>query len=64
VDALEEILPPDFISHTKPLPEEEEGREGVIWAAAQVAGAISNACVLVEDQVTQGDKVVNNKLKR
>jgi serine phosphatase RsbU (regulator of sigma subunit)/predicted ester cyclase len=58
VDALEEILPPDFVSHTKLLPEEEPGREGVIWAAAQVAGAISNASVVVEDQVAQGDKVV------
>src|SRR5215213_10488415 len=58
VDALEAMLPPDFISHTKLLPEEEQGRQGVIWAAAQVANAISNASVLVEDQVAQGDKVV------
>ncbi|HEY6712735.1 MAG TPA: SpoIIE family protein phosphatase [Rubrobacter sp.] len=58
LEALDEILPPDFISHTKLLPEEEPGREGVIWAAAQVAGAISNASVLVEDQVAANDKVV------
>src|SRR5829696_8458283 len=58
VDALEEMLPADFVSHTKLLPEEVQGREGVIWAAAQVAGAISNASVVVEDQVAQGDKVV------
>jgi serine phosphatase RsbU (regulator of sigma subunit)/ketosteroid isomerase-like protein len=58
VDALEAMLPPDFISHTKLLPEEEPGREGVIWAAAQVAGAISNANVVVEDQVAAHDKVV------
>jgi serine phosphatase RsbU (regulator of sigma subunit)/predicted ester cyclase len=58
VDALEEMLPPDFVSHTKLLPEEVQGREGLIWAAAQVAGAISNASVVVEDQVAQGDKVV------
>jgi serine phosphatase RsbU (regulator of sigma subunit)/predicted ester cyclase len=58
VDALEAMLPPDFVSHTKLLPEEEPGREGVIWAAAQVAGAISNASVLVEDQVAANDKVV------
>jgi predicted ester cyclase len=58
VDALEEMLPLDFVSHTKLLPEEKQGREGIIWAAAQVAGAISNASVLVEDQVAQGDKVV------
>ena len=58
VDALDEMLPPDFVSHTKLLPEENPGREGVIWAAAQVAGAVSNASVLVEDQVAGGDKVV------
>jgi serine phosphatase RsbU (regulator of sigma subunit)/predicted ester cyclase len=58
VDALEEMLPPDFISHTKLLPEEEQGREGVIWAATQVANAISNASVVVEDQVAANDKVV------
>src|SRR3712207_1253937 len=51
LDALDEMLPPDFVSHTKLLPEEEPGREGVIWAAAQVAEAVSNASVLVEDQV-------------
>ena len=58
VYALEEMLPPDFVSHTKLLPEEVQGRDGVIWAAAQVAGAIPNASVVVEDQVAQGDKVV------
>jgi serine phosphatase RsbU (regulator of sigma subunit)/predicted ester cyclase len=58
LDALEAMLPPDFVSHTKLLPEEEQGREGVIWAAAQAAGAISNASVVVEEQVAQGDKVV------
>src|SRR3712207_6143399 len=62
VDALDEMLPSDFVSHTTLLPEEEPGREGVIWAAAQVAGAISNASVLVEDQVAQGDKVVTRFL--
>ena len=58
VDAVDEMLPSDFVSHTKLLPEEVQGREGVIWAAAQVAGAISNASVLVEDQVAANDKVV------
>ncbi len=58
VDALEAMLPPDFVSHTTLLPEEEPGREGVIWAAVQVAGAISNASVLVEDQIAANDKVV------
>jgi serine phosphatase RsbU (regulator of sigma subunit)/ketosteroid isomerase-like protein len=61
VDALDEMLPPDFVSHTKLLPddpEEEPGRQGVIWAAVQVANAVSNASVVVEDQVAANDKVV------
>jgi serine phosphatase RsbU (regulator of sigma subunit) len=58
VDALEEMLPPDFLGHTRLLPEEEPGREGVIWAAAQVAEAVSNASVVVEEQVAANDKVV------
>src|SRR5215211_9513414 len=58
VDALDEMLPPDFVSHTKLLPEEEPGREGVIWAAAQVAEAVSNASIFVEDQVAADEKVV------
>jgi len=58
VDALDEMLASDFVSHTKLLPEEEPGREGVIWAAAQVAEAVSNASVLVEDQVAADEKVV------
>ncbi|MDP8925662.1 MAG: SpoIIE family protein phosphatase [Actinomycetota bacterium] len=56
VDAVDEMLPPDFVSHAT---EEETGREGVIWAAAQVAEAVSNASVLVEDQVAANDKVVS-----
>src|SRR5215203_1086188 len=58
VDALEEMLPADFVSHTKLLPEEVQGREGVIWATAQVGGAIANGTVVVEAHVAHGDKVV------
>jgi serine phosphatase RsbU (regulator of sigma subunit)/predicted ester cyclase len=59
VDALDEMMGPDFVGHTKLLPGQEPGRQGVIWAAAQVADAISNASVLVEDQVAAADKVVS-----
>jgi serine phosphatase RsbU (regulator of sigma subunit)/predicted ester cyclase len=58
LNALDEMLPLDFVSHTELLPGQEPGREGVKWAAAQLAAAVSNASVLVEDQVAAGDKVV------
>jgi serine phosphatase RsbU (regulator of sigma subunit)/predicted ester cyclase len=64
LDAVDEMLPPDFISHTELLPGQEPGREGIIWAAAQLSEAVSNASVLVEDQVAAGDKVVTRLIVR
>jgi serine phosphatase RsbU (regulator of sigma subunit)/predicted ester cyclase len=64
MDAVDEMLPPDFISHTELLPGQEPGREGIIWAAAQLSEAVSNASVLVEDQVAAGDKVVTRLIVR
>ena len=58
LDAVDELLPPDFVNHTELLPDEQPDREGIIWAAAQLSAAVSNARVLVEDQVAAGDKVV------
>jgi predicted ester cyclase len=59
VDAVEEMLAPDFVNHTKVLPDEEPGREGFMQAIAHYSAAFSNSSVLVEDQVAAGDKVVS-----
>jgi serine phosphatase RsbU (regulator of sigma subunit)/predicted ester cyclase len=64
LDAVDEMLPPDFINHTELLPGQEPGREGLIWAAAQLSAAGSNASVLVEDQVAADDKVVTRLIVR
>ena len=64
LDAVDEMLPPGFISHTELLPGQEPGREGIIWAAAQLSEAVSNASVLVEDQVAADDKVVSRLIVR
>ncbi len=58
IDALDEMLAPDFVSHSKLLPGQESGREGVKWATARLSAAVSNASVLFEDQVAADDKVV------
>jgi predicted ester cyclase len=58
LDTMDEIMAPDYVSHTPFLPEQEPGREGVKWAIAQVSAAISNVSVLFEDQVAAGEKVV------
>jgi predicted ester cyclase len=59
LDAMDEMMSPDFVNHTKLLPGQEPGPEGERWAIAQISTAISNVSVLVEDQVAAGDKVVS-----
>jgi predicted ester cyclase len=58
LDTIDEMLIPDYVSHIKLLPGQEPGREGVKRATAQLSAAVSDASVLVEDQVAGGDKVV------
>src|SRR5215204_7125366 len=64
LDAVDEMMAPDYVSHTKLLPGQQPGREGVKWAIAQYSAAVSNASVLVEDQVAAGDKVVSRLIVR
>ena len=58
LDVLDEIMSPDFVSHSKLLPDQGSGREGQIWVTTQFCAAVSNASVHFEDQIVQGDKVV------
>jgi predicted ester cyclase len=64
VDAVDEVLAPNFVNHTKVLPDEEPGREGFMQAIAQYNAAFSNSSVLIEDQVAAGDKVVTRCVVR
>ena len=58
LEAVDEMMAPDFVSRTSLLSVQEHDREGVKWVTAQLAAAVSNASVHFEDQVAQGDKVV------
>ena len=58
LDALYEMMTPDYVSHAKLLPDQQPDREGEKWLAAQLAAAFSNRRLLIEDQVAGGDKVV------
>jgi predicted ester cyclase len=64
VDAVEKMLAPDFVNHTKVLPNEEPGREGFIQAIARYNAAFSNSSIIVEDQVAAGEKVVSRCVVR
>ena len=58
VEAVGKMLAPDFVNHTKVLPDEGPGREGFMGAVARYNAAFSTSSVLVEDQVASGEKVV------
>jgi serine phosphatase RsbU (regulator of sigma subunit) len=59
IEALDEIMAPDYVSHSKLLPDQQPGREGYKHAVAQLLATFSNLRLLVEDQVAEGDKVVS-----
>jgi len=58
-DAVDEMLAPDFVGHSKLFPGQGPSREGVKWATARLSDAISNVSILIEDQVAGGEKVVS-----
>jgi ketosteroid isomerase-like protein len=58
LDAMDEMMAPDFVGHTKLLPDQQPDREGQKWAYAQFSASVSNPSIHFEDQIAAGDKVV------
>ena len=64
LDAVDEMMAPDFVNHHELLSVQAPDREGVKWAIAQFSAALSNASIHFEDQVAAGDKVVTRCIVR
>src|ERR687897_2466765 len=62
--AVDEMLAPDFVSHTPHLSGPTPDREGVKWVTAQFSAALSNVRFVIEDQIAAGDKVVSRFIMR
>jgi predicted ester cyclase len=58
LDALDDMLAPDSVSHNKLLRGQEPGRENFKRAVSAYHAAVSNPSIHFEDQVAGGDKVV------
>jgi serine phosphatase RsbU (regulator of sigma subunit)/ketosteroid isomerase-like protein len=58
LDSLEEMLAPDFVSHT-PSPGQQLDREGYMRQAAESVSSFSDIRFVIEEQVAAGDKVVS-----
>ncbi len=57
VDAVDEMMAPDYVSHTPLLSVQKPDREGMKSVMAQLSAALSNVSIHFEDQVAAGDKV-------
>ena len=63
LDALEELLAPDFVDHSL-LPGQVPGREGYLRSAAEQHAALSDIRYIVEYQSTDGDMVISRLTMR
>jgi serine phosphatase RsbU (regulator of sigma subunit)/predicted ester cyclase len=63
LDALEELLAPDFVDHNL-LPGQAPGREGYLQGVVEDHTAYSNFYYAIEDQMTSGDKVISHVTAR
>ena len=59
IDALDEMIAPEYVSHSRLVPDQQPGRAGYKQAIAQLLASASNTRFLLEDQVAEGDKVVS-----
>jgi predicted ester cyclase len=55
---VDELVAIDYIDHNPPLPDMAPGREGVKQANALLRAAFPDARHTIEDQISEGDKVV------
>src|ERR687889_97344 len=58
LNAVDEMLAPDFINHNKLVPGQEPDREDYLPGIAAFHAALSPGRLIIEDQVAGGDKVV------
>ena len=63
LDAMEQMMAPDFVDHTL-APGQEPDREGYKRRVAEYAAAFSDLTYTIEDQVAGGDKVVTRFIVR
>jgi serine phosphatase RsbU (regulator of sigma subunit)/predicted ester cyclase len=58
LDAVDEMLSPDFVNRNKLLPGQKPDREDYLRGIAAFHAALSPGRLIIEDQVAGGDKVV------
>src|SRR5215218_204108 len=62
LDAVAEMLAPDFINHNKLVPGQEPDRQDYLRGIAAFHAALSPGRLIIEDQVAGADKVVTRSI--
>ena len=62
LDAVDQMLAPDFVNHNILVPGQEPDREGYMRGISAYKAALSPGRLIIEDQVAGGDKVVTRIL--
>jgi len=62
LDAVDELLAPDFVNHNRLLPGQESDREDYLRGISAYQAALSERRLIIEDQVAGADKVVTRFL--
>src|ERR671913_2210658 len=62
LEAVDQMLAPDFVNHNKLLPGQEPDREDYLQGIAAYQAALSERRLIIEDQVAGDDKVVTRFL--
>jgi steroid delta-isomerase-like uncharacterized protein len=57
-DLVDELLAPDYFNHTPASPDQPTGPEGVKEVVSMFRSAMPDLKVVIEDMITEGDKVV------
>jgi ketosteroid isomerase-like protein len=60
LEAVDQMMAPDYVNHTSPLSVQDPDRQGVNLAIAQISAAISYPTISFEDQIAAADKVVSH----
>jgi serine phosphatase RsbU (regulator of sigma subunit)/predicted ester cyclase len=58
LNAVDKMVAPDFVSHTRMIPGQQPGREGLKQAITEISATMSKRRFFVEEQVAEADKVV------
>jgi ketosteroid isomerase-like protein len=61
LDAMDDMMAPDYVSHTSLLSVQEPDRAGLKRVVTQFSAAFSNASVYFEDQVAAGERGLDSE---